>query len=109
MDLPANWNIHNAFHVSLLWRYVGDPPTDPIPQEPPEVEDKGEILLLEQIIHHEERQLKSRVLHRKYLVKFKNYSPLDAQWMTEKDLQSFPDILSNYLCENLKINKSCLI
>lgn len=60
------------------------------------MEDKEEILLPEQIIHHQERQLKSGVIHRKYLVKFKNSSPLDAQWMTEKDFYTFSDILSSY-------------
>ena len=44
LKLPRTWLIHNAFHVSLLKPYKGDPPTDPIVKEPPSFEDQEEIL-----------------------------------------------------------------
>ncbi|MCO5586240.1 hypothetical protein L7F22_040179 [Adiantum nelumboides] len=59
--------------VKLLTRNL--PPELPSP-EPPEVEDQEEILVPEQIIHHQDRTLKSGSVHRKYLLKFKNYSLL---------------------------------
>ena len=68
-----------------------------VQEDPLEVHETEEILQPEQIIHHSERQLKSGRLHRKYLVKFKNYTPLDAKWMTEYDLKDYPDILHSYV------------
>ena len=64
---------------------------------PPEVDEIEESLQPEQTIHHSDRQLKSGRLHRKFLVKFKNYTILDAQWMTEDDLKDYPAILQHYV------------
>jgi len=85
-----------AFHISLLRPYVGLPPSEPVKDALPEVEETEEILQPEQIVHHQERQLRSGKFVRKYLVKFQNYSPLDAQWMSEEDLQLYPDLLNGY-------------
>ena len=70
---------------------------EPVVEDPPEVDETEEILQPEQIIHHSERTLKSGTLHRKYLVKFKNYTPLDAKWMSETELKDYPDILQRYV------------
>ncbi|MCO5581915.1 hypothetical protein L7F22_035804 [Adiantum nelumboides] len=78
LKLSKSWKIHNAFHVSLLRPYVGDVPEDMPAEDQPEVEELDEILVLEQILAHKERKVKGKVA-RRYLVKFRNYPPMDAK------------------------------
>ena len=83
MKLPTHWQIHNAFHVSLLKPYKGAPPTQPIIEDPPNVDHDEEILQPEMILRHEDKILRSGKILRKYLVKFKNYPYEDFRWMQE--------------------------
>ncbi|MCO5554411.1 hypothetical protein L7F22_007941 [Adiantum nelumboides] len=85
--------------MSLLRPYMEPCPSESVTDELPEIEEMEEILEPEQIVHHQERHLKSGKITRKYLVKFKNYPALDAQWMTEQDLRAYPEILDGYLQE----------
>ncbi|MCO5607072.1 hypothetical protein L7F22_061264 [Adiantum nelumboides] len=85
LKFPEGWKIHNAFHVSLLRPFVGDVPEDMVPKEQPKVEDLSEILVPEQILAHKNRRVRGKVA-RRYLVNFKNYSPMDAKWTEEADL-----------------------
>ncbi|MCO5599335.1 hypothetical protein L7F22_053436 [Adiantum nelumboides] len=85
LKLPEGWKIHNAFHVSLLRLFVGDVPKDMVLEEQPEVEELDEILVPEQILARKGRKVRGKVA-RRYLVKFKNYSPMDAKWMEEPEL-----------------------
>ncbi|MCO5602273.1 hypothetical protein L7F22_056402 [Adiantum nelumboides] len=96
LKLPESWKIHNAFHVSLLRPYVGDVPDDMPAEDQPEVEELDEILVSEQILAHKERKVKGKVA-RRYLVKFRNYPPMDAKWMEEGELAESPTVLSLYL------------
>ena len=42
--LAMYWQIHNAFLVSLLKPYKGEPPTEPILEDPPDIDQDEEIL-----------------------------------------------------------------
>lgn len=95
LKLPAHWKIHNAFHVSLLRPFVGDVPEDIVQEEQLEVEELDEILIPEQILAHKERKVKGQVA-RRFLVKFQNYSPMDAKWMDEAELADSPQLLQLY-------------
>ncbi|MCO5581498.1 hypothetical protein L7F22_035383 [Adiantum nelumboides] len=87
---------HNAFHVSLLRPFVGDVPENMVPKKQPEVEEVDEIIVPKQILAHKDRKVKGKVV-RRYLVKFKNYSPMDAKWMEEAELVDSPQLLQLYL------------
>ncbi|MCO5600275.1 hypothetical protein L7F22_054385 [Adiantum nelumboides] len=69
---------------------------DMVPEEQPEVEELDEILVPEQILAHKDRKVRGKVA-RRYLVKFKNYSPMDAKWMEEAELVDSPQLLQLYL------------
>ncbi|MCO5594529.1 hypothetical protein L7F22_048561 [Adiantum nelumboides] len=76
--------------------YVGDVPEDLPVEDQPEVEELDEILVPEQILAHRERKVKGKVA-RRYLVRFRNYPPMDAKWMEEGELAESPTVLSLYL------------
>ncbi|MCO5602148.1 hypothetical protein L7F22_056276 [Adiantum nelumboides] len=86
LKLREGCKIHNAFHVSLLRPFVGEVPENVVPKEQLEVEELDEILVPEQILAHKERKVRGKVV-RRYLVKFKNYLSMDANWMEELNWQ----------------------
>ena len=45
---------------------------------------------------HKDRKVRGEVL-RRYLIKFKNYSAMDAKWIEEDDLADSPLMLKLYL------------
>ncbi|MCO5581212.1 hypothetical protein L7F22_035090 [Adiantum nelumboides] len=96
LKLPSHWPIHNAFHVSLLKAYKGDPPQEPILDDPSEFEGPEEILQPEHIIRHEDKVLRNGKVLRKYLIKFKNYPFEDAKWMQEPQLKDNMSMVATY-------------
>ena len=60
LKLPNHWLIHNAFHVSLLKPYKGEPPKEIVIEDPPEFEGQEEVLQPETILRHEDKVLRKR-------------------------------------------------
>ncbi|MCO5581089.1 hypothetical protein L7F22_034965 [Adiantum nelumboides] len=56
LKLPSHWPIHNALHVSLLKAYKGDPPQEPVLDDPLDFEGPDEILQPKDIIRHEDKE-----------------------------------------------------
>ena len=61
LKLPPHWHIHNAFHVSLLKVYKGNPPM--VIEDPPRFYEREEILQPKVILRHKDKVLcNSKVL-----------------------------------------------
>ncbi|MCO5571463.1 hypothetical protein L7F22_025203 [Adiantum nelumboides] len=55
LKLPSHWLIHNAFQVSLLKPYKGEPPSEAITEDPLEVEDQEQVPQPKSILRHEDK------------------------------------------------------
>ena len=72
LDLPPHWQIHNAFHISLLRPFKGPIPTHPGLDEPRDLVDQEEQLHPEAIIDHETTTTRTGTIYNRYLLTFKN-------------------------------------
>ena len=97
LKLQEHWRLHNAFHVSLLKPYKGEPPVEPNEEEEPrEFDEIEEILKPEYILKHEDKLLRSGKVLQRYLVKFLHYPEEDARWMQEPQLELSLSLLQEY-------------
>ena len=79
LELPEHWRIHNAFHISLLKKYQEPKPIEPVLKDPLKLEKFEEIFQPEQIVHHAVPKGPQGKIFFRFLVKFKNYSALNAK------------------------------
>ena len=96
LKLPDHWLIHNAFHVSLLKPFKGEPPKEPIIEDPPEFDGIEEVLQPESILRHEDKVLRNGKVIRRYLIKFRNYPFEDAKWMQGIQLKDSSNLVNAY-------------
>ncbi|WP_129259429.1 hypothetical protein [Enterobacter cloacae complex sp. GF14B] len=96
LKFPNHWLIHNSFHVSLLKPYKGEPPSEPIIEDPPEFEDQEEVLQPKAILWHEDKVLRHGKIIQRYLIKFKNYPFEDARWMQGIQLKDSMNLVNAY-------------
>jgi hypothetical protein len=92
LALPANLKVHNVFHVSLLKKYIHDP-TRIINWNMVQVEPEGEFEVEPlRILDNKEIVLRNRAIAQ-VKVQWKHFSPKEATWELEEDLQrSYPTL-----------------
>ena len=84
LELPTELRIHDAFHVSLLRRYVDDKRTPPPPL--PLVIDGEDEYFVESILAHRDSGKGNRK-KRSYLVKWLGYGVENNTWEPEENLK----------------------
>ena len=85
LNLPQSSKIHNVFHVSCLKRAIGQHIT-PLEVLPPLYEEGQLILIPEEILEVQEKNLRRRSI-KEYLVKWKDLPIEDATWESEQVIQ----------------------
>ena len=97
LNIPQHWHIHNSFHISLLRKLKGDPPAVPIVEDPPLLEDDEELLVPQVIIDHDVTTTRTGTQYHRYLVKYKNHSIEECQWIPAKSLRpTYQYLISAY-------------
>ena len=97
LDIPQHWLIHNSFHVSLLRKFKGTPPIAPIVEDPQLLEDDEELLVLESMIDHDVTTTRTGNTYHRYLVKYKNHSLEECQWLAKTSLSpTYQHLISAY-------------
>ncbi|MCO5597012.1 hypothetical protein L7F22_051085 [Adiantum nelumboides] len=105
LKFPKHWLIHNAFHVSLLKPYKGEPPKEAITEDPPEVEGQ-EVLQPKSVLRHEDKVLRNGKFIKKcpsidnagYLPS-QLYNLNDSKYGTKAQLEDLIDVLHmNGIC-----------
>ena len=97
LDIPLHWKIHNSFHISLLHKFKCNPPVVSIVEDPPLLEDDEELLIPESIVDHDLTTTCTGIEYHQYLVKYKNCSLEECQWLPTSSLSpTYQHLISTY-------------
>ena len=82
LDLPATYDIHNVFHVSLLRPYHSDGTYQPPKFKPPPIDlwDGQPVWRVERLLDHAVINPRAKTPKYKYLVRWEGYPPEDDTW-----------------------------
>jgi Reverse transcriptase (RNA-dependent DNA polymerase)/RNase H-like domain found in reverse transcriptase/Integrase zinc binding domain/Chromo (CHRromatin Organisation MOdifier) domain/Retroviral aspartyl protease len=95
LDLPSDWHIHNAFHVSLLKPYKRHSRCQPLPT-PIRFEEGAPVFEVERVL--DMRKVKrGRHTRTEYLVKWFGFSQEHNTWEPETHLEGCQEVLADYL------------
>ena len=97
LELPPHWEIHKAFHVSLLKKFPGALSFEPIVEDPLEFEGSEQVLVREHILFHNDKTTQRGLAYHLYLVNFKAYPASDGIWIDEEFFHDYPHILDSYV------------
>ena len=73
LELPPHWEMHNAFHLSLLKTFASIVTSEPVAEDPPRFEELEQILVPKQILFHNDKTTRRGLAYHLYLLKFKGY------------------------------------
>ena len=91
LDLPAGWDIHNVFHVSLLRPYVARDGAMLVP--PPPTLDGTPIYQVETILGHKDVKTRGQTT-RQYLIRWAGYTQEHDSWEIGPNLS--PQLIEAY-------------
>ena len=102
LELPANWKLHNVFHVSRLRPYRSDgsyqPPPPVINQQ---IEGEDPAYEVEAILDTRLNRTKAgKLLRKEYLVRWKGYGPEHNTWEPESNLINVEDVMKEFMHKN---------
>jgi len=93
LQLPADWRIHNVFHVSLLRPYVARSDDTMQLAPPPATPDGSPGATIEAILHHKDVTSRRKTT-RQYLLRWAGYSAEHDSWATESEVP--PSLIDAY-------------